>query len=252
MTDDRRNLAARIAADHDRVHRHDEVAGTRDTAWAETSWDAVATAIVTPRPPLVERMLRRIGAPEVAAHLVARSPVLRPAWLVAAASVLAGAVALAVWVPAGSRALLPYLAVAPLLPVAGIAASYLDRDDAVAAIAAVAPIDPLRALLLRTAVVTVVAGGLAALAGLVVPGRPVLLWLAPAAATTGLTLLVGRFVALAVAAGIVGGAWLLLVAVTGTTGTPLALFEIPVVHLAGAAVAGIAAVLGRSHGREPT
>lgn len=254
MTDERRATAERIAADHLRLRATAEVAGHPDgeDAWLASSWERISVAVVAARRPVVERALRRAGIPEVAAHLVARSPVLRPAWLLAVTAVLGTAVALAVWAPAAGHALLPYLTIAPLLPVAGIAVSYLDRDDAVAAMTAVAPVDPWRVLLVRTTTVTLVTGVLAAVSGLAVPGRPVALWLAPAAATTGLTLLVGRVVALPVAAAVVAGTWVVLVAASVATGAPFVPFEIPWLHLAVGTVAAIGSVVTRRTGWTPS
>ncbi|MFE0736573.1 zf-HC2 domain-containing protein [Streptomyces sp. NPDC058855] len=142
-------------------------------------------------------------------------PALRGSWLAAVALVLTGAFALAHGAGVtGARGWL--LAVSPLLPVAGVAASYGRHADPLYEIAAATPVGGLRLLLTRTAAVlalclpVLTAGGalLPPVAGL--PGAAA--WLLPGLALTLAVLALGSFVGCRAAALTLGGGWLLAVA----------------------------------------
>src|SRR4029450_567883 len=84
---------------------------------------ALIEAVEGPRAGVAERLLVRLGVAEHTARLLAATPALRGSWLLAVATVLAFAV-LAGWTHPGQDANLAFLCVAPLLPLAGIAAAY--------------------------------------------------------------------------------------------------------------------------------
>ncbi|WP_405984816.1 zf-HC2 domain-containing protein [Streptomyces sp. NBC_00872] len=160
--------------------------------------------------------------------LWAAGPALRGSWLVAVVLVAAGAVALAYGAGfAGARPLL--LALAPLLPLAGVAVSYGEHADPMYEIGASTPGGGLRLLLTRTTAVLAVSLPLLTLAGALLPSSAspasptpsasslsplssmevpgAAAWLLPALALTLATLVLGSYVGCRTAAGAVGAAW---------------------------------------------
>jgi hypothetical protein len=143
-------------------------------------------------------------------------PALRGAWALALVVVAAGAVGLAHGADfAGARSLL--LALAPVIPVAGVAVSYGRHTDPLHEIAASTPRGGLRLLLVRTVAVLAVSLPVLAVAGLLLPGTSVTApgpatWLLPGLALTLAALALGGYVGCRAAAALVGGGWLLAVA----------------------------------------
>ncbi|MGW3359167.1 zf-HC2 domain-containing protein [Streptomyces bungoensis] len=157
------------------------------------------------RRPVTARALSR-----PARLLWAAGPAVRGAWLPAVLVVAAGAMALGHGggFP-GARALL--LAVAPVVPVAGVALSYGPHADPLHEITAATPAGGLRLALIRTAAVLAVSLPLLTLTGLLLPasGAPAAAaWLLPGLALTLGTLALASFVGCRAAAGITAGGWL--------------------------------------------
>ncbi|MFE0386236.1 zf-HC2 domain-containing protein [Streptomyces bungoensis] len=157
------------------------------------------------RQPVAARALSR-----PARLLWAAGPAVRGAWLPAVLVVAAGAMALGHGggFP-GARALL--LAVAPVVPVAGVALSYGPHADPLHEITAATPAGGLRLALIRTAAVLAVSLPLLTLTGLLLPasGAPAAAaWLLPGLALTLGTLALASFVGCRAAAGITAGGWL--------------------------------------------
>ncbi|MYZ41239.1 zf-HC2 domain-containing protein, partial [Streptomyces sp. SID4917] len=127
--------------------------------------------------------------------------------------VAAGAVGLAYGAGfAGARPLL--LALAPVLPLAGVAVSYGEHADPMHEIGASTPGGGLRLLLTRTTAVLAVSLPLLTLAGALLPSSAASMevpgaaaWLLPALALTLATLVLGSYVGCRTAAGAVAGAW---------------------------------------------
>lgn len=159
-----------------------------DAIWAE-----VTETLDAPRPGWAERLLTRLGMAEHTARLVASAPSLRLAWFAGVALCLLFAVTAAA--TSGPRGLLPFLMIAPLLPVAGVAVAYGQHTDPTYELTLVAPYSSLRLLLLRAAAVLVSTLPLAALAGLLLPGPGwvALAWLLPALGLSALVLLLGMY-----------------------------------------------------------
>ncbi|MFJ4844751.1 MULTISPECIES: zf-HC2 domain-containing protein [unclassified Streptomyces] len=176
-----------------------EAAGPRVAARSEAGVPTVAGA---PRPGPVARLVRAGG------------PALRGPWTVALLLVIAVAFGLAL---AGasdvSRPLL--LALAPFLPVAGVALSYGRHADPMHEINASTPGGGLRLLLTRTAVVLAVSMPALTLAGALLPsgapGPGAATWLLPGFALTLAVPALGSFLDGRTAAGIVSGGWALAV-----------------------------------------
>jgi hypothetical protein len=197
-----------------------------------------------PRPGPVEALLVRLGVAAPTARLLACTPALRRSWLTAMGFTLAvttAAAYLARWMTIP----IPLLAIAPLLPLIGVAISFGPRGDPGYEMAVVAPLHTFRLLLLRCAAVLSATTALTGVASLAVPeyGPVVLGWLAPALALTLLSLaLTPRFgpVTAALAVGL-GWLALLLATVRGSTGESI-LFTAPgqAALAAGAAAAATA------------
>lgn len=142
--------------------------------------------------------------------LWAAGPAVRGAWPVAVLGVALAAVLLARFADfAGARPLL--LAVAPVVPIAGVALSYGAHADPLHEIAAATPSAGLRLVLTRTAAVLAVSLPLLTLAGFLLPssGAPgAAAWLLPGLALTLASLALAGYVGLRAATAVTGGGWL--------------------------------------------
>jgi hypothetical protein len=157
------------------------------------------------------------------AHAV--GPALGRAWVVSLLMVAASAVALArLWDLGGARPLL--LAAAPLLPVAGVAASYGRHADPMYETVASTPGGGLRLLLIRAVTSLAVCVAPLTAAGWLMPSYEgggaaptAAAWLLPSLVLTLLTLLAGSFTdCVRAAAGTTAG-WLLLLTALATPPT---------------------------------
>lgn len=143
-------------------------------------------------------------------------PALRGPWLVAVLTVAVAAAVLAYGTGFdGARPLL--LALAPVLPVAGVAASYGRHADPLHEITASAPSGGLRLLLVRTSVVLAVSLPLLTAAGAVLPpaGMPTpgaAAWLLPGLTLTLAALALGTYTGCRTATALVGCGWAAAVA----------------------------------------
>ena len=173
----------------------------------ERTWAGIREAVERPSLPAVLRLARRCGLPEPTAVLLAGAASLRGAWLVGAFLSLSFAT-FAAYV-SGGTALAPFLLVAPLAPVLGVAAAYGPRQDPLEALVATAPYGRTRLILLRTAAVLVSVLPVTALLGLAVPGPPWLAaaWLGPALALVPVVLALAGFVGPRAAAAVVTLGW---------------------------------------------
>ncbi|MFT7599651.1 MAG: hypothetical protein ACI8TP_002586 [Acidimicrobiales bacterium] len=161
-------------------------------------------------------------------RLVVATPALRRAWF--AATGLAIVVGLTASDTDQTRAgLLPFLILAPLVPVMGVALAYgLEADPAHEASLAT-PMSGLRLLLTRAAAVLAFSILVLGITALFTPGATLMAfgWLLPALGTTAITLAMMTIVAPRRAAVITGAAWVLLVLLSRAgANDPLAAFGI--------------------------
>jgi hypothetical protein len=181
-----------------------------------------------PKPGLLGRALRRCGVPEHVTVLLEATPSLRRSWLAGVLLVLAVAVGAAKLAAAPSLSapallrspgmtdwpvLYPFLVVAPLLPLAAVAAAFSPPLDPAYRLASAAPVSMVWLLCVRT--ISVIAATLipVALAALALPGP---LWLAvtlllPALALCAAALGLATVIRPAVAVTGVAAGWMVLV-----------------------------------------
>jgi hypothetical protein len=183
------------------------VASLLEPQLVERTWAGIREAVERPTLPSVLRLARRCGLQEPTAVLLAGAASLRGAWLVGAFLSLSFAT-FAAYV-SGGTALAPFLLVAPLAPVLGVAAAYGPRQDPLEALVATAPYGRTRLILLRTAAVLVSVLPVTALLGLAIPGPPWLAaaWLGPALALVPVLLALAGFVGPRASAAVVSLGW---------------------------------------------
>jgi hypothetical protein len=173
-------------------------------------WGEVTERVQSPEPTLLERLLHRLRLDEGTARLVAATPSLRAGWFTGVVVVLALAVAVS---HTGAHGVALFLALAPVLPMLGVALAFGPATDPVHEISAAAPYSAVRLLAARGLVVVSSTVLLAGLAALLLPGGVWLAaaWLLPALALTVTTvLLAARLDPLRVAVGLTLG-WVALV-----------------------------------------
>ncbi|MFF3330192.1 zf-HC2 domain-containing protein [Streptomyces sp. NPDC002888] len=179
-----------------------------DPVALDAGWERLDAELDAPRPGPLEGLLVRFGVAGHIARLLTATPVLRRSWLLAVAFVL-GITVLAVY-SIDEPAL--FLALAPLLPLAGVALSYGPGLDPTYEITVVAPLHGFRLLMIRTVAVLTVGLVLNGLATLALPeyGLLALAWLLPALALTATGLALMPRLGPVIAPTLVGGAWLTL------------------------------------------
>lgn len=214
-----------------------------DTPRLDAVWADVLERVEQPPQTLLERALCHGGVGEPTARLVAATPSLRGAW-VAAMTVLLGLALVAAYVDPHGVAV--YLALTPLLPMVGVALAYGPAADPAFEIAAATPYSQLRLLALRTAFVLTTTLVPAAVAGLLLPGSPLLAvaWLVPGLALTVGTVALSTRVAPHVAAVGLAALWLVVsLRALSPERDPLLALSSPVLAVSAVVLAAAAAVL---------
>jgi len=187
------------------------------TSMLDDVWIRVADDLQSPRPPVTERVLTRIGLAADDALLLWSAPAFKAPWLAATVATLAFAT-LAASIN-DQRGLMFFLIVAPLLPVAGVALAYGPMADPAFEVAAATPYSALRLVLLRTVAVLATTLPLAVAAGLLLPWTGLgVAWLAPSLACVAATLAASTWVTVSRAAVCVGVLWTTVVALASGPG----------------------------------
>ncbi|MET9686009.1 zf-HC2 domain-containing protein [Streptomyces coeruleorubidus] len=219
------------------------LAEVSDPVALDAGWERLDAELDAPRAGVLESLLVRVGVAGHTARLLAAAPVLRRSWLGAVVVVLLLSVG-AGHVAHGGEFPTLFLALAPLLPLAGVALSYGPALDPTYEMAVVAPMHGFRLLMIRTVAVLGVVLGLNGLATLALPeyGLRALAWLLPALALTATGLALTPRLGPVLAPSLAGGAWvgLLVLAEALRAGpeVPLAPFTV-----AGQGVAALVAAL---------
>ena len=215
-------------------------------ARVDEAWTAIRAHIEAPRRSGAEKLMHLVGmSTEVARFLVA-VPAFRGAWLLGllAVTLFAGLAALF----AGEHGLALFLIVAPLAPVAGVAASFGGDADPCHELVTATPYPAVRLLLLRTTGVLITSLPITLLVGLALPGPAWLgvAWLSPAAAGVSLTLLLSPVIGSTVTSATLGACWSAGVVSASWVGDPSTVAD-PAVQLVSAALtlAAVAAILLR-------
>lgn len=178
-------------------------------------WERVDAEVDAPRPGTVERLLRLLGVPDSVARLLAATPSLQGSWLLAVAFVLLCA-ALVSGIDPALDVPWPFLVVAPLVPLVGIAVAFGPGVDPTYEIGLTTPFDSFRLVLLRTLAVLAASTAVSGLGTLLLrqQGLTVFAWLLPALALTGTALLLASRVRPVTASVAVGLGWVLAVTTT--------------------------------------
>ena len=177
-------------------------AGRQEQVWARIQLEMDA-----PQPGPLEALLLRVGFSEHLARLLAATPSLSFSWLGALALMLAFTVVAAHQIPRGDWF---FLLLAPLLPVAGVAAAFGPVVDPTYEIGLASPMSSLRILLIRTTAVLLATLTLVGLFGLGLPGFDWTAadWLLPGLALTLASLALSTWVSPLWAAGLVSFFWI--------------------------------------------
>ena len=173
----------------------------------ELAWLGVRDAVESPEQPFLIRIARRCGLSEPTSVLLAATASLRTSWLVAAFVALTFATGAAAY--SSGQLLAPFLLIAPLVPVIGVAAAYGSEQDPLEALVVTAPYGRTRLILTRTLAVLATVLPLTALLGLMLPG-PLWIagaWLGPALALVPIMLAVSSFVGPRTGSAVVAFGW---------------------------------------------
>jgi hypothetical protein len=224
----------------------DQLAGLADRRRLEQVWAEVEGAIAGPSRGPVESLLVRLGVPDHLARLLGSTRSLTLSWLAAVSICLALSVLAA---QVNQQGLLVFLALAPLLPLAGVAVAYGPAVDPTYEISLAAPMRGFNLLMVRAAAVVAVTTLLAAAAAAALPdfGWLAAGWLLPSLALTALALALSTYVPSPVAFSAVAAAWIVAVALAASTsGDRFAAFGKPAqLGFAVAALATVALVAQR-------
>ena len=183
------------------------IAGLTDSARLDRVWSRIAESVAMPERGFVERVLVRLGVQEYVARLLAATPALTLSWFVALAAVLSVAIFAAY---NGSRGYLLFLVITPLLPVAGVAASYGPGIDPTYELGIASPMQSFRLLLIRSSAVLATTTLIAGAGALLLPGFDwrAAAWLLPSLGLVVATLALATITRPLWAACIVTAAWI--------------------------------------------
>jgi hypothetical protein len=191
----------------------------------DRAWTAIRAHVESPRRSIPERLIRWFGVSTETARLLVAVPAFRGAWLLGLFTVtlFAGIAALF----AGDYGMALFLIVAPLAPVAGVAASFGGDADPCHELVTVTPYSAVRVLLLRTAGVLATSLPVTLLAGLALPGPAWVgvAWLTPAAAGVTLTLLLAPVLGSTVPAAALAAVWSAAVVFATRVSEPVEIVE---------------------------
>lgn len=177
-------------------------------------WSEIEEVVDAPRAGPVERSLLRLGLPDHLSRLLAATPSLRLSWFGAVAVALAFAVLAA---HGGHAGLVLFLAMAPLIPVAGVAAAFGPGMDPTYEIGLAAPVRSFMLLLVRSTAVLAASVVLIGMAALTLPSLDwtAAAWLLPSLALTLMTLALSTVAEPAPSATGVALGWILSVGIAG-------------------------------------
>ena len=170
-------------------------------------WGKVREQVEAPARGPVERLLTWLGVSEETARLLVSVPAMQGAWI-AGLICATGFAAVATSVN-DNLGLVTFLLIAPMAPLAGVAASFGGDADPAHELVSAAPYSPVRLLMVRSAGVLCTSLPLTVIVGLTLPGPDwlALAWLTPAAAAVCLTLAIGPWVGHTITATVLAATW---------------------------------------------
>lgn len=174
------------------------------------SWHAVADRIDRPRTSVLERLLDRLGAGGGLARLVSATPGL---WLAGLAAITGLAVA-AVLVSREADAAGPFLVLAPLVPLAGVAATFAPAAEPAGETGVATPLYGVGLALRRAALVVTTTFAVLTVAALAAPGVGIesAAWVLPALALTLASLALGTWWRVEVCSSALAVSWVVVTA----------------------------------------
>jgi hypothetical protein len=200
------------------------VAGQVDQARLRAIWGELTDRVDEDRVRVPERWLRRLGTPAPVAKILVCTPSLRGSWLLGVVITLALAVLASRTTGGGD---LPFLAVAPVLPVVGIAVSFGRAMDAAWEVGEATVTGGFPLLLIRAGAVLAACVSVTAVAAVVLPadGRGALAWLLPSLLLVVVTLVISTTrAAMPYVAATISAVWLCVVAIAAASPRTDALF----------------------------
>jgi hypothetical protein len=165
-----------------------------DVPALDRAWTGIRDAVESPPLPMPVRIARRLGVSDPTSILLGATASLRTAWVASALVALAFAATAVAW--SGGTALAPFLLVAPLVPVIGVASAYGPHEDPLETLVVTTPYGRTRLIMLRTLGVLVSVLPFAIPLGFLLPG-PVwvaVAWLGPALALVPMMMALSSFV----------------------------------------------------------
>lgn len=193
----------------------------------DRTWEAIADELHAPKGDAWERMILRTGVPDYIARLLATTPSLRVAWVLALGAVLSFGV-LASYVGNGIR--LPFLLLAPLVPLIGVAGAYGPVADPAFEVALAAPMRSFKLLLIRATGVLTVSLVLGSVGAVLLPQLDwmVVAWLLPSLALVSISLALSTLILPVRSAAFVAVVWVGgVLTVEYAASEPLTAFRMP-------------------------
>jgi hypothetical protein len=191
----------------------------------EAVWTGIREEIEPQRLNLMGRVLVRLGVRESDAILLSTAPSLTGAWIAGMVLVVMFSLMASTW--GSGRGVAVFLLLAPLLPVAGVAAAYGAEADPTHELTLSAPYSKIRLLLLRTGAVVATCVPLTIVASVPIEGPwwVSVVWLLPALAFVLATLAAATFAPPVYAAAIIAVAWVGATLPALIRQEPLAMFD---------------------------
>ncbi|WP_148573919.1 zf-HC2 domain-containing protein [Nocardioides caldifontis] len=222
-----------------------------DPTRLDAVWARIVEQVQAPRTGLLERVLRALGTSGPTARLVAATPTLRGAWLLSVLVVLLLALLAG---HASPRGVVVFVALAPVLPLAGVALAFGQRFDPALEIAAASPYSLVRLLAARTAFVLATTLLPAAAVAPLLPGdaSTSLGWLLPGLAMSAGVLAAARRFPPLTTATVLAAAWTALVGWRAAADRPLLLEHGTLVQLVSLAALAVAATVLVRHRHDLT
>ena len=169
-------------------------------------WSGIADRVEPPSMRPLGRLMNRLGMSGSDAILLGAASAFTVSWVAATATVVALTFLMSILAPASALPI--YLLLAPLVPMAGVAAAYGEEVDPAYELSIAAPYPQLRLLLLRAIAVVVVSVPLTVLAGVGLrPWWVAVAWLAPGLAFVLLLLAATTWWSSSLAAGAIALLW---------------------------------------------